>query len=578
MRVDRKKTLEFIFFPIALGITLAKFLPVAGWLGHDYYYSFIRLFIGAVHFWQNFPALPHYTPSLCGGIPFFADPQSVYFSLPQLFAFFVDPLTATWISIAIFHCLGYWGSLKLFRSVCGYGSKVAHLGALAFLLNGFSFAHLYVGHLTHHSYLIFPCLLYLLFKSHGTGRALWQSVALFSFLLTYMFHAGTFHMLIVFSAVILLALPLLFYRKSESKELKTAFWFLGLSCLVLAATCSGKLAASILYSKNFVHAPVDTSGQSTFSLVFKYFWFDPRNTPLFITFGKFAFGPWEYVGYVSRFLIPLLVLFPFLALQPLNRKKVLVACCYLVLIPVLCQIAAGSPWNNQIPFIRRYHNPIKLLGAFVPFLVWIYAYMLYRASLRISFSSERTRFGFFAMLAVILMIEHFGYARYFQENKTALAYVHSPQLYSALKEQGGIAPVRKIVQEKGRDINGLQDGCSSMKCYEPLFGYLGESMKADLVVGPTSTIRDGRFNMNHPGCLLYPDYFHCKAWDRIPASDKENFETFIRGGVPSWGVPPWQSALLYLNLFSVLSLALPFLRLRWSFRPWKLPVQEEVGA
>jgi len=571
--------LEYLFLLIALPITLYKFLPVAGWLGHDYYYSFIRIFIGSVHFWANFPALPHYTPSLCGGIPFFADPQSVYFSLPQLFAFFLDPFYATFVSLAIFYALGYWGSIKFFREICGYGSKVAHLGALAFLLNGFSFAHIYVGHLTHHSYPIFPWLLYFLFKSHATRRALLQSCVLFSLILTYMFHAGTFHMLVVFAGVFVLALPLLIYRKQANGELEDFARFLGLCALILVATCSGKFAASVLYARNFVHSPVDSSGLPTWELVFKYFWFDPQNTPLFIKFGKYAFGPWEYVGYVSRFLIPMLFVLPFLALRPLTPKKIAVAVAYAILIPVFCLIAAGNAGNEQIPFLRRYHNPIKLLGAFIPFLTWAFAYVLFMASKKVKFSSERTRFGVFAMIAGILMFEHFSYANYFQTNKISLAYVHSPHLYTQLKAQGGITPVAKVVKEKGRDINGLMDGCTSLQCYEPLFGYLGESMKADLVVGDTSLVRDGRFNMNHPGCLLYPDYFKCKPWDRIPVSDKENFETFIQGKVPTWGVPPWQSVLLYWNLLSVIGcLVLPFYRFRWKAKPLRLPVEESVGA
>lgn len=567
---------EYVFLFVALGFTLFKFLPVDGWLGHDYYYSFIRIFIGSVHFWKNFPSLPHYTPSMCGGIPFFADPQSVYFSLPQIFAFFIDPIYATFASLAIFYALGYWGAVKLFRDVCGYGDKVSHLGALAFLLNGFAFAHLYVGHLTHHSYPAFPWLLYLLFKSYRNSRDLLQSSVIFSLILTYMFHAGTFHMLVVFAAVLLLALPLLIYRKSERGELGAFFRFAGLSALILIATCSGKFAASVLYSRNFVHSPVDRSGLPTWELVFKYFWFDPQHTPLFIQFGKYAFGPWEYVGYVSRFLIPMLLLLPFLALRPFTPKKAAVAVTYALLVPFLCLVAAGNAGNETIPFLRRYHNPIKLLGAFVPFLTWVYAYTLYRASLKVKFSSERTRFSVFAMIAVILMVEHFGYAKYFQTNKISLAYVHSPDLYTSLKAKGGITPVSKIVQEKGRDINGLMEGCSSLKCYEPLFGYLGESMKADLVVGPTSLVRDGRFNMNHPGCLLYPDYFNCKPWDRIPVSDRENFEAFVQGRVPDWGVPPWQSILLYWNLFSVIGcLTIPFIRLKIPRRVPK-PIEQSV--
>jgi len=79
--------------------------------------------------------------------------------------------------------------------------------------------------------------------------------------------------------------------------------------------------------------------------------------------------------------------------------------------------------------------------------------------------------------------------------------------------------------------------------------------------------------------LLYPDYFGCKPWDRIPESDKENFEIFRQGKIPSWGVPPWQTFLLYLNLISVLAcVILPFVRVRVPAWRISLPAEEGAGA
>lgn len=65
------------------------------------------------------------------------------------------------------------------------------------------------------------------------------------------------------------------------KTVRLLLW----SGLVLVLTCSGKMAASILFSRNFIHGPIDRSGIAPLELLLKYFWFDPANTPLFIKFG-----------------------------------------------------------------------------------------------------------------------------------------------------------------------------------------------------------------------------------------------------------------------------------------------------
>ena len=145
-------------------------MPREGSLGIDYAHQLARFYIGALHFWKNGLAVPHYTARLCGGIPFFADPQSMYYSLPQFLSFFIDPFLATLATLSVFYVVGYLGCLRLLRDCFTLGDHISHLGALMFVANGFVFAHLLVGHVTHHSYLLLPCILYLLFMPHTLRR------------------------------------------------------------------------------------------------------------------------------------------------------------------------------------------------------------------------------------------------------------------------------------------------------------------------------------------------------------------------------------------------------------------------
>ena len=62
-------------------------------IGHDYSFDLSRLIAG-YYFWiqNNFYDLPFFTPIMCGGVFLFINPQSIYFSLIQLFIFFISPL------------------------------------------------------------------------------------------------------------------------------------------------------------------------------------------------------------------------------------------------------------------------------------------------------------------------------------------------------------------------------------------------------------------------------------------------------------------------------------------------------
>ena len=139
------------------------------------------------------------------------------------------------------------------------------------------------------------------------------------------------------------------------------------------------------------------------------------------------------------------------------------------------------------------------------------------------------------------------------------------RIWAELRATRHLVPVTHVIGDFGADDRGVAHGCTSLSCYEPLFGYRGENMHAQIMVGATSTIRDGYFNLTHPGCFLYPSYFKCRPWDRIPVADRAGFDQFTRGE-GGWGVPPWQNVLLGVNFASLLLLLII------ALEPWRLPV------
>lgn len=62
--------------------------------------------------------------------------------------------------------------------------------------------------------------------------------------------------------------------------------------------------------------------------------------------------------------------------------------------------------------------------------------------------------------------------------------------FQKLRNDARLPAVKKVVQGNGNDLEGIFSGVTSLSCYEPMFGYRLEALKAQLVVGSSSLIRD----------------------------------------------------------------------------------------
>ena len=83
-------------------------------LGNDYSLVLPNFIFGKIWFNNNLLSIPWFSPSFCCGTPFFADPQTMYYSLQQLFFIFFSPLLALKIMFFIFFIN------KFFRSFFSY--------------------------------------------------------------------------------------------------------------------------------------------------------------------------------------------------------------------------------------------------------------------------------------------------------------------------------------------------------------------------------------------------------------------------------------------------------------------------
>src|SRR5579863_8439851 len=175
------------------------FLPNAdGLWATDYSLHFPNLLVGI--FWRlnnGLAAAPWFDPALCGGVPYHADPNVAFYSVPQFLAFWLpigDAIRATFV---IFATVGFFGAYGLMRRSFGASQSAAAACAALFLFNGFFAARMLAGHLTFHAFMLAPVLAWATLPDGEREARGWAALAAragsAALALGYMFQSGMVH-------------------------------------------------------------------------------------------------------------------------------------------------------------------------------------------------------------------------------------------------------------------------------------------------------------------------------------------------------------------------------------------------
>ena len=131
-------------------------------LGHDYSVFIPNFIFGKIWFNNNFLEIPWFTPSFCCGIPFFGDPQTMYYSFQQLIFLFFSPIFSLKIMFLFFSLVGFFGTFFLLNKSFNKNIYISLIAASLFLFNGFINYRAVIGHLAYLSYVFIPFYCYFL--------------------------------------------------------------------------------------------------------------------------------------------------------------------------------------------------------------------------------------------------------------------------------------------------------------------------------------------------------------------------------------------------------------------------------
>ena len=182
------------------------YLPIVPGFGSmyadDYGMHFPNLLAGYFHLLANGPlSVPWFNPAQCAGVPFLADLNVAFYSLPQLLTVFVDPANAVRATFVVAAALGAAGFHLLLRSRFAASPWAAATGAVLFLFNGFFVVRLAIGHLTFHPVMLTPWLAWAaLLPATTASRWTWRRGVLATVLVgavfAYQFQAGMQHIVV----------------------------------------------------------------------------------------------------------------------------------------------------------------------------------------------------------------------------------------------------------------------------------------------------------------------------------------------------------------------------------------------
>lgn len=538
-----------------LAIYALMFLPLLpnehGAVGADYSEFLPDLLTGYFWFLHNgLSELPWFSPSQCGGEPFYGNPQNFYLSVPQLLSFVVSPLLAVQATFLGFALAGYCGAYVLLRRSFATSSAAAVLGGALFMFNGFYLARMLIGHLAFHCYMLLPALAAALLPPPRHALRLAEVVLRLgaAALLLAMIIQGGMVQALPPSLLSLLVVGLIHAGWCGWR------WFppLGLLAAGLgaAALSAAKLTAELAYLAQFQRNLYPLPGIPGLAMVpalaFRtLFLLPPADPEGIVANGAWAQtrAEWEYsVSPVPLLFIgaALIVLVPRLRGAASARLLAGLGAMLLLTVPLLLNWYQPS-WNavlKSLPYFRSVSTLLRWFSAYI--LVGVVA-----TALALDILPQppewhgvgRPMLAAGGIVLLLLFNLRIDRSEYGPLGAGAYSVATVQQTYARVAATGVVPPITRIQKPFGinpHDVSATGDsdamtaGASQLLCDQPMFGYRHEALPLrHLHDGPVLDVTDGELNLRNAACDLFPVQNACAPGDAFRADQVAAARAFV---------------------------------------------------
>lgn len=577
----------FIVLLLLFDLSFHQFFPLHGErMGHDYKFTMPNLMNGHIWFRNNGFSVPWFTPSLCAGQAFFADPQSLYYSLPQLFTILAGPLAAAYWTLLLDAALMFWGGYLLMRRLFATGLPTAILASGMLMFNGFLPYRLAIGHITFHGFAMTPWIaLLLLLPLRRAASGIMAALAA-GVLLAYWVHSG-FGSMALAGILSILALTFLYGLNGGAMTRFAARGTLaGLTALGLAAE---KLAATSAlmshFPRDFYPIPGATSIFDAIIMMASSL-FLPSRWVYDIGNQRLVHALWEYMPHewAYGFGITPALLFAALLADRLRRQQwrlpaaprqillsaALLAC---LILPVTFNV-----WNDQwqailkaLPVIKSISTPLRWTIVYIPVFAIALGLLLERARWKRSALLVGACLLTTALQTIVEPRQYFLGQNYdIRPEMIADHRLRSGEFTPVIRTLDTLVAMEIAGKPQPLEINDtFLTGASQLYCYNPIFGYQLEKFSAaGLTTGPVLIERDGALNLKNPACYMFPEENGCRTDGRFRADQNDEARDFASYRPYRFAVSPYQMLAGLLTEATLILLCLS--TIGWlSWRAWQ---------
>jgi hypothetical protein len=553
------------------------FFPGPNGLGHDYSFFLPDLLSNYQFAKVNGPWFaPWFTPAFCGGQPAFADPQSLYYSLPQLLVAFFDPVMGVFWTLQTFAALGFLGTYLFLHSSLKASRSAAIVGGVLFAINGFFTHRMLVGHLAFHGFMLVPLLAWTA-TSCPTQAELrspktWGGVLLGTLIVGYWVHSGMAVLLL--PALVAVLILLCIHGLCGSPFFAP---LVQLACSIGAGIALGasKVVASLAYAHQFprdgyVLGGFPTAGESMRFAVESIF-FGPEHISA-ISGIQLAASRHEYEFGLTPVAAILLACGGVLWLTRWLRGekqapearawRLVFVLLVLASVPILLNTAFGPQWEallKSIPIIKSSSTLLRWYVLYIPMIC-------IAAALCLDVISEKARLRSVLALAAVACI---GLLHSLSDLRFYAGQPYDPRPVQGAFEKArtstvlpNIKTVAVMVDAEGHAIAPLDRNdlliydASALLCYNPMFGYGLESFPmGTLHPGPALEENDGYLNIKNPSCYLYPSENTCAPGSHFSAAQRAEASAFLGFREFPFKISALQQIANWLSLVAATGLA-----------------------
>ena len=527
------------------------------YLGHDYSLALPNLIFGKIWFQNNFLSIPWFSPSFCCGVPFFADPQTGFYSFQQLIFIFFSPILALKLTFLFFSLTAFFGIFFLANKSFKLNIYLSILAATLFLFNGFFNYRAIIGHWSFLSYVFIPLYCFILIHSFEKRDEKIKSLfyLFFSSLIFANFiYSGASSLIVIISLAITFILVIYIYSNNNLKIIYKA----AQSVLIGLAISSSKINASFAFIGNFTREYPSLLFNNSFELILntiKSLFFYPdvekfnlkviNNVTSNLQVHELEFG---------LSVVPLIILLIFI----LNIKKINLSkfnfikfLCLITIIFITTFIFSINLSNNYIgdylrglPVIKSTWVQYRLNAIVIVPLIIISCLLLNK----LNFKEKNLKY-FILLLVIIIIYQNYNYDKNFYHKQT-----YDPKNISDFyKNENKMdkMSIKEIIifldnNKKPVITNQRNDmflyNLSPLFCYNPIFGYNLEKLPKDKFIfnniiklnenlisykGNPKFVKNNKANFFNPSCFVFPNENNCEPGDFFKKNENIKLEKFL---------------------------------------------------